>query len=152
MEKENKQFKFDEKRHMYSLGGKPLMGVTTVLNVIAKPALIGWAANMACSHIAQVAEPYYGENDNLEDNYIITGSQIEEARTAHTRKRDEGAKKGTDIHTWIESWIQGNIINLSTELPKDKKAKKQIEEFLKWATKGNVEFLESEKRMYSEKY
>ena len=37
---------FDAKKHVHTLDGKNLTGVTTVLSVIAKPALIQWAADM----------------------------------------------------------------------------------------------------------
>ena len=42
-------FVFDEKEHAYFLNGKPMMGCTTVLSVIAKPALIQWAATTRAS-------------------------------------------------------------------------------------------------------
>ena len=41
------EFVFDEKEHAYFLNGKPMLGCTSVLGVIAKPALIQWAANEA---------------------------------------------------------------------------------------------------------
>jgi ATP-dependent exoDNAse (exonuclease V) beta subunit len=122
---------------MYTLDGKPLMGVTSVLGVIAKPALIGWAARMAADYVLENLK----DMDNLEQ-------VCELAKNAHARKRDEGAEKGTDIHAWIEEWIAGK----NPEMPKDEGPRKQIEEFLKWATENKVEFLESEKRMYSEKH
>lgn len=132
-----KEFKFHAGRHMYTLDGKPLMGVTSVLGVIAKPALIGWAARMAADYVLENLK----DMDNLEQ-------VCELAKNAHARKRDEGAEKGTDIHAWIEEWIAGK----NPEMPKDEGPRKQIEEFLKWATENKVEFLESEKRMYSEKH
>ena len=132
-----KEFKFHAGRHMYTLDGKPLMGVTSVLGVIAKPALIGWAARMAADYVLENLK----DMDNLEQ-------VCELAKNAHARKRDEGAEKGTDIHAWIEEWIVGK----NPEMPKDEGPRKQIEEFLKWATENKVEFLESEKRMYSEKH
>ena len=45
-----KEFTFDEKRHRYYLDGKAMTGCTTVLGVIAKPALIQWAADKAAAY------------------------------------------------------------------------------------------------------
>ena len=133
---------------MYTLDGKPLMGVTTVLNVIAKPALIGWAAKMASEYIEEEVKKIAKGDNFIEELGEEWARILIDARTAHTRKRDEGAKKGTDIHSWIEEWIAGD----NPETPKEKIAKKQIEEFLKWVKDNEIDFLESEKRMYSEKY
>ena len=44
-------FKFNKEEHYYELDGKRLYGVTTVLGVIAKPALIPWAVKMAIDYI-----------------------------------------------------------------------------------------------------
>jgi hypothetical protein len=46
-------FVFDEKKHLYFYDGKPMTGCTTILGVLAKPALIPWAAKMAVEYIAQ---------------------------------------------------------------------------------------------------
>ena len=43
----SKEFIYKDSNHSYTLDGKRLTGVTTILGVIAKPALIGWAARMA---------------------------------------------------------------------------------------------------------
>ena len=137
-----KDFKFNKARRMYTLDGQRMTGVTTVLGVIAKPKLIGWAANMAVDYVKDLLV----DDPCVDKKWLL--STLQEARTAHTRKRDEGAKKGTNIHTWIEEWIKGN----NPDMPKDKEPKKQIDKFLAWVKEEKVEFLESEKRMYSEKY
>src|SRR3990167_1580215 len=87
-------FEFDEKKHLYTLDGKPLTGVTSVLNVIAKPALIQWSANMAC--------------DYIRDNYSVgcaMESLLQEARTAHRKKKEGAADIGTRVHKYLEEWI-----------------------------------------------
>jgi len=142
-------FEFNEKSHRYTLDGKPLTGVTTVLGVIAKPALIQWAANMAVDYVEGAPLWAIGCEYKLDGKeYTITQVVLDEARKAHVRKKEEGGKKGTDIHKWIESWIGDKEPKLPE--PEDEVAFKQIAEFLNWANKEKVEFLESEKRMYSE--
>ena len=44
-------FTFEEKTHSYFLDEKPLTGITTILGVISKPSLIGWASRMACEYV-----------------------------------------------------------------------------------------------------
>ena len=49
------EYRFDEEGHKHELlkdgEWKPLIGVTTALSVISKPALIQWSANMAVAYV-----------------------------------------------------------------------------------------------------
>ena len=47
------KFEFDSVHHYYTLGGKRMYGVTSVLGVIAKNALIPWASKMACEYVRE---------------------------------------------------------------------------------------------------
>ena len=128
-----KRFSFDEKRHLYFLDGKPLTGVTSVLNVIAKPALIGWAVNMACEYIR--------------DNYSVgcaMESLLEEAKIAHRKKKEGAADIGKRVHKYLEEWIANEP---SEET--DEQVMKVARNFIGWAEKNKVKFLASEKRVYS---
>ena len=124
------KFEFNEKNHRYTLDGKPLTGVTTVLGVIAKPALIQWSANMAVDYILE---------NGIES--------AEEARKAHCRKRDESAELGTDVHAECEKYVLECIAN-GGEAMLTPHENKQVQHFIDWATKNKVKFLESEKRVY----
>jgi len=133
------KFEFKESTHTYTLDGKRLTGVTTVLGVIAKPALIGWAANMAVDYIEENIGTAL-ESDTFEE-------LLKQARKAHTKKKEKAAQAGTDIHAFIEAWIKDN----ETTMPVDSVAFKQADQFIDWVNKNKVKFLESEKIMYSEK-
>lgn len=147
MPKLEPRFKFDVASHKYTLDNKPLTGVTTVFNVIAKPALIPWAAKMTVEYIKE-HQPATTEI-NGHDFIIYTPAQLhdtlEAAKKAHTAKRDTAGDLGTLAHSWIEKFAKG----------KDPKPNKKIafitDNFVKWATDNKVEFLESEVRVYSEK-
>lgn len=133
-------FTFDEVKHLYYLDGKRMTGCTSVLGMIAKPALLPWAAKMAVEYIK---ENYKGE---------LTNELLETAKKAHTLKRDKAAKQGTDIHAIIENRIKeaievGGIIN-GHELNEEF----QVSNFIDWAMNNKVVFLESEKRVYSIKH
>jgi hypothetical protein len=125
-------FYFDEGSHTYYLDGKPLTGVTTVLQCIAKPALIQWAANMCADYIK---ENYSGE---------LTDELLKEARTAHRKKKEDAGQKGTDVHSLVENWIKTGV---SPEEPN-----KQFQNFVNWAQENKVKFLTSEQRVYSKKH
>ena len=89
------KYEFDARKHAHTLNGKPLMGVTTVLSVISKPALIQWSANMACDYV----------KDNLTDITQLENVLLE-ARTAHRKKKETAGDWGTGVHKAIEEWIK----------------------------------------------
>jgi hypothetical protein len=125
-------FKFDEKNHTYWLNDKRLTGVTTVLGVINKPALIGWAANMAVDHILE---------NGIES--------AEQARKAHTKKRDKAATAGTDVHALIEEIINTAIAkNGGYVFHSEDESNEQVKHFTAWSQKHNVKYLESEKKLF----
>ena len=126
-------YKFDDKNHIHILDDKPLHGVTTVLSVISKPQLISWAARMATEYV----------RDNLKsmDDLEIV---LEEAKNAHRRKKEKAGDWGTAVHLAIEEWIKDN------KEPKLKGEQKMVfDKFKNWAKENKVEFLESEKHLYS---
>ncbi len=72
-----------------SADGKPLKGVTTVLGILAKPALIGWAYKQGIAGV-----PLY-------------------------ESRDKAADAGTLAHTYVENHLKGLPDPSSDGIPKD---------------------------------
>jgi hypothetical protein len=137
-----KKFEFQEKGHKYFLDGKAMTGCTTVLGMIAKPALIGWSAKMASEYV----------RENLKDLKDLN-EVCDKAKTAHRIRKEEAGQKGTDVHAIIEDFIKGAIqINDGIISADMKSEEKQVQNFLVWAMNNNITFLESEKKVYSEKY
>jgi len=138
----NKGFEFRESDHKYFYDGKPMTGVTTVLGVIAKPALISWAARMAVDYLKNHALWNTGE--------LIPDEVLEEAKNAHNQKRDKAAEQGTDVHALIENYVknciadfEGRAIDIETN------SNIQLRHFIDWSRKHKIKFLESEKRVYN---
>ena len=140
------EFKFEAKNHSYTLDGKPLTGCTTVLGVIAKPNLIQWAANEAVNFV----------RNEWKSDVIYSQEAIElilnKAKTAHRRKKEEAGQKGADVHAVIEDIIkfaikedEGMIMMNTHETP-------QVRNFIEWAIENKIKFLESEKKVYSQKH
>lgn len=147
-------FEFTENGHSYTLNGKKLTGVTTILGVVSKgDGLIQWSANMAVEYII--------EKLSVDGSLVVeklTQSILDEAKTAHRRKKEEAGEKGTDLHAIIEmiigtaimeskgiiskKWVKA--VEMLVETPSKRE---QLTHFLDWAK--DKKFLESEKRIYS---
>ena len=131
---------YEKKGHKYLLDGPPLTGVTSVLKVIAKPALIQWAANQAVDYVR-------GKTKGLEAIGIQQLEEIlEEAKIAHRRKKEEAGSKGTDVHSEIEGYIKTENWNPTGNESTDK----AVMLFITWAGMNKVKFLASEKQVYSQ--
>ena len=83
-----KGFHFEPSTHTYTWNGKRMTGVTTILGVIAKPALIAWASNQAVDYIE-----HHSISDE-ETGIFIKSADLEEARTAYAKKRDKAGEAG----------------------------------------------------------
>ena len=156
-----KEFTFEEKRHRYFLDGKPLTGVTTILGVIAKPALVPWAAKMVTTYIS--------ENCKTDDdgNYLVSQEELMEAKSAHRKKKEAAGDFGTVVHNQIEAYVKASLEDnegrplphfdfdlADTGLEPDKvvRVAEVLEQFKGWAIESVSVFLESEARLYSEKH
>ncbi len=148
-------FEFTENGHSYTLNGKKLTGVTTVLGVISKgDGLIQWSANMAVEYVIKNSVPTH----DITGDYSVKISVLEEAKTAHRRVKEDAGDKGKDLHAIIEMIIGTAIMESKGAISK-KWAKavemlvetptkrEQLTNFLDWAK--DKKFLESEKRTYS---
>lgn len=152
MKKTIKEYRFSEKEHLHQLlvngEWKDLTGVTSILQVIAKPALIQWSANQAVDYIRSIWLPDVGYGKN------VIEATLEEARKAHRKKKEEAGKKGTDVHAIIEQEIKEAIEKnegLISEF-KFRDVSPQVKHFIDWAVKNKVKFLESEKHIWSREY
>ena len=130
-------YTYQEKGHKHMWDGKPMTGVTTILSVIAKPALINWAANTAVDYIAE----HLSELSDQE----LADSILSEARKAHTRKKEAAGDIGKLVHSAIEEFVK-----TGKEPELNEQGMKMFENFRKWVKDNKVEFIESEKHLYSE--
>jgi len=136
-------YKFDDKNHVHLWDDKPLHGVTTVLSVISKPALIQWAANMACDYI-QSKMPLESKFFTLTMKEMETW--LQEARVAHRKKKEKAGDWGSELHEAIEAWIKEGV-----EPNFEETQKTAFYNFVEWTKENKVEFIESEKHVWSEK-
>ena len=132
---------FDKVKHLYLANGEKAHGVTSILGALAKPALIFWAANKAAEYIRENLEPGVAY-DELQIQEFVEG-----AKNAHRKKSKEAADVGTLAHNWISKWIKGE----NPEVLTNRNAKEICEKFVKWVEDKKVEFVFSERKVYSKK-
>ena len=103
--------------------------------------LLKWAENLSREELKK----------NLGNS--LTEAIIEEAVTQHRKKKEDAADTGKLVHNWIETYIKNKIANGELPVyPQDEKAMNGIIAFLKWEADNKVQWLESEKIVYSKKY
>jgi hypothetical protein len=99
------------KGHRYTLDGKPVTGVTTLLNNgVPKPALVGWGirsvAEYAADHLEQLLEM-----QPMGRNAIVAA-----LKQAPYAERDKAANRGTEVHKLAEKLIVGAEVEVPDEL------------------------------------
>lgn len=155
-------FEFDEARHVYTLNGKRMYGITTVLGVIAKPLLIPWAAGQVVEWIRNNAPKSLIKGSNW---YAVNNKMLDEAKIAHRKKKESAGDVGTLVHKLAEEYANGTIGLMSPTpvglpgLPEDSAPTKEeamvitmFNHFLKWIKDNDVTFVASEQKMYSKKH
>lgn len=143
---------FNKENHEYRIDGERATGVTTIIGVLAKPALIGWAAKMAIEYIKETAELLEHELAG-EKVWKVSESLLEESKAAHNRKKDAAAEHGTDAHELVETYIKGIIEkcdgNPNNAVYQYEETSGPIRPFIDWAIENVDHFLYSERVMFN---
>jgi len=134
---------YDPQRHLYTVGGIPIEGVTSVVSVIDKSApLMQWAVNEAIDYLRERIKPGL-PLDEIQLKEALYGASIQ-----HKVFKRKAGDLGTLIHGWIESYIKGE----KPPMPINEAMKNGVNAFLSWMEKNEVKFLSSERKIYSRKY
>lgn len=156
--------------HVYTLDNVPLYGITSILNVISKPNLYQWYADMVAIFI----------KDNCKKDefgaFMVMPEQLEKARVSANNKKTDSADIGTIAHKMVEMFVNGKIAGKTltisvldgvqaceeeddkkiTITPKDfAMIKVMYDNFIQWVVENEsngLKFLFSEKKIFSEKY
>lgn len=92
--------------HGYTIDGKKVIGVTTVLNALSKPALTSWAARMAADEAVNNWERL-AELPPMERHHRIA--------QAHRNYTKKAALRGTDIHVLGDKVAHGIEVDVPEE-------------------------------------
>jgi len=133
---------FEPNRHLYTANGEIVYGVTGILGVINKPALIPWAVNTVITNLTDALKPGQSYDE------IELSKMLNEAKNIYAKKRDDAGDVGTMIHAWIEKWINGE----NPDKPVNEMMAIAVDSFLKWVAENKVEFIHSERKIYSKQY
>lgn len=138
-------YEFNKERHLHTLGGKALTGCTTILSVIAKPALIPWAAKITVEYI----------RENIRRLNIMNPKQFKqlllEAKSAHSKRKEKAGNFGTKTHDEISLFISRAISENTGYMIDGATDNEAVKNFIDWAIKGKVKFLDTERNIYSKK-
>lgn len=103
---------FDEARHRYSLDGRPVTGVTTIIGKgLPKPGLPYWSARV-------VAEAAVDEAATLAATIGMQGRDavVNRLRRAPWQARDRAAVRGTRVHALAEQVALGGEVDVPASL------------------------------------
>lgn len=92
--------------------GLKLPGATTVLNVLAKPALIPWANRMGREAVAEYLTPFVGQILTQE----ALAKALAEAKDRPDEVKDTAANTGTRAHTLLQEFVEGKTPDVPTDL------------------------------------
>lgn len=109
--------------------------VTTLLNLLAKPALVKWAARTAADYAV----------DHWDDLAALPLSERQKMIAgAPEQSRDQKAASGTAIHSLAEDMIAGRPVDVPPDLlPK-------VEGLARWWERSGLTLLASERRVWSD--
>ena len=125
----------------YSIGGRPIIGVTTFTGLPDKSGPISWwAVNKMCI-------PYIREHlkPNTKYDEIEIEQIFKEAGREHVKGKEKAADIGTAIHKWAELYLLGK----KPKKPKNPQMLLGINAFLKWLKEYKVELVYTERKVYS---
>lgn len=123
---------YSETGHRYSVQsllpdgswGEPrdVWGVTSILKFINKPALVPWAAGMASDYFLE-------QTLNKKPTEKELKKIARESRQAHTRKKDDSADIGTQIHNTIQAFLEDKEVDLANS---DERVGEAVQAFTGW--------------------
>lgn len=140
-------------RPRYTLDGKQVTGVTTILGMIAKPQLMPWVARL-CAQEAFLQPSSNELREDLRKYPKLTGAQAKvvaskhesfaKAINAHTAKSDTAKDLGTLAHAEVEKYIRWKMGELSsfTIIPE---TAHMVQPFIDWA-EGRVSVTPQDQR------
>lgn len=140
---------FDDRprKHIYYVNDKVVYGTTSICGVLDKPAIKYWAVNMAIESL----QANLTAGKALDEVEIKT--LLENARKAHTQRKDRAADIGTIGHQWLEDYVKARLAKKTPpKRPVNKELKKGIAGFFKWAKENKVKLIASEQKIYSKKW
>ena len=141
-------------RPRYTLDGKQVTGVTTILSVKAKPELITWAVRFCVKEAFLIMSRPTSLMDKLKALVKFSSKQSkalasefpewDRAITAHTKNSDEAKRLGTLAHADVEKYIRWKMGETSSFTIQED-TKHMVQPFIDWA-EGKVSVTPQDQR------
>jgi len=133
------ELEFDERKHVYRVNGKTVPGVTGILGVISKPALVPWAVKMCGEYLAKTLKP------GIQLDEVEIARLINEMKRRYKDVTAEAADIGTHVHKWAEQHAKGE----NPPWPVNPQVRSGVEAYCAWLEAHHVEPVFVERRIYS---
>ena len=133
---------FNPKKHYYTVDGKYAPSVTTILDSIAKPALIPWAANQ-------------GAKFYLENHTKMDGAELAKGiRTAYRTSSGSAINIGMAVHKWCEEAILWKLGKGPSPKKPDmgEEADNSIHAFREWVKENDIEWISAEEKVFNREH
>jgi hypothetical protein len=129
---------FNEKKHYYTVEGEYAPSVTTILDSIAKPALLPWAANEGAKFFISHAH----EDMKAED-------MAKGIRGAYRTSSGQALNIGMEVHKWCEEAILWRLGKGEAPIdPTRTESLNAVNAFRGWVRDNVVEWLTVEEKVY----
>lgn len=138
---------FDPQAHAYKWQGMFVPGVTTILRVLDKPALVQWASNMAVEFIREGYLASVRSDDGVLSESAFL-ALCEQAKTAHRRISREAADIGSAVHKFAEATLSGE----RPSIPSDPQTAKGAAAFLNWSNAHTIKPIHVERMVFSKNH
>jgi hypothetical protein len=125
----------------YTIDGKKVPSVTSILSVLNKPQLVSWAERLTRDYIKQELLAFR-HTDSLKD--LDLDNMLAKSSAEHDRVRNAAADQGIAVHTSIASYI-GEKSNVAHNDP-------IIVAFRKWQGAAQFEPIASERLVFSREH
>lgn len=138
-------------RHVYRVDGKVVPGVTSIIKVLEKPALVRWMVKVQAEGTARVAfenRPAFGEPVEA---YMVRLYGLCRELLEHERIAKEAADIGTAVHRLIEDEVRKMLGRPAEERPEvPEEALFRFAGWREWARSVDLRPVTAEARVYHE--
>ena len=133
------ELEYNDEKHTYMVEDKLVPAVTRIVDAVSPKNLTEWAAKAGADWWL----------DNHTDDVEMQAIVYDGIRSAHKGISREAQIIGSDVHKWIELWIKFKIHGGSSVADYPYEVKTPMENFHKWVESREIEWIASEKKVYS---
>lgn len=131
---------------VYHFDEVPIPSVTTIIDILDKPALVGWAAKMTSEYAFKAFTQNFPKD--ISDIHLV----LDEAKKGFRKVSEEAKDIGTETHNLIELRIRSILAGKETDPTTGKKLRNEVQNaylaFLEWEEDNGVEWHETEKNVF----